>query len=117
MKKETEIKIQNLNEHKYRSTLVFMRCVLNPDSIRQFEIQDSNFENITGEDELIKYSQLKLKEYYSNSLLYAPDEVLISIKKFIENPIEENFFKSALAMRKDLWNKSTKRNIEDWKID
>ena len=112
-KKETEIKIQNLNENKYRSILVFMRCVLNPNSIKQFDIHDPNFQNIKEEAEMNEYSNQKLKEFYYNSLLYASDQVLVSIKNFIENPSEENFFKSAFAMRKDLWNRSSKSNIED----
>jgi hypothetical protein len=56
-RKETEIKIQNLNENKYKSTLIFMRCVLNPDSIKQFEIHDPNFVNINGKKNLTKYSR------------------------------------------------------------
>jgi len=52
-KKETEIKIQNLNENKYRSILVFMRCVLNPNSIKQFDIHDPNFQNIKEEAEIV----------------------------------------------------------------
>ncbi len=116
-RKETEIKVQNLNENKYRSTLIFMRCVLNPKSIMQFEIHDQNFQNINKEDKVIEYSKQKLKEFYYKSLLYASDEVLLSIKKFIEKPSEETFFNSALKMRKDLWDKSSKKNLKEFKID
>ena len=44
-------------------------------------------------------------------MLYAPDSVLLSIKKFIVNPNNDNFMKTAIEMRKDLWKKKTKLKI------
>ncbi|WP_299836128.1 hypothetical protein [uncultured Tenacibaculum sp.] len=111
-RKDTYVKIQSINENKYRSTLIFMRCLLDPSSVNQFEIHDPNFKK-NNNKEIIKYSKQKLKEFYYNSLLYASDEVLIGIKNFIDEPSEENFLKSALSMRKDLWNKSSKKQIKE----
>ncbi|MFA5035394.1 MAG: hypothetical protein WC500_06420 [Candidatus Margulisiibacteriota bacterium] len=103
-KSETEAKIQSLNENKYRSTLVFMRCVLVPENLKQFDISDPNIHNLRG-DELQKYVKAKLVEYYYNSFLYASDDVLRNLKMFIETPSEDKFEETARAMRKDLWKK------------
>ncbi|MBU4373893.1 MAG: hypothetical protein KJ714_05525 [Euryarchaeota archaeon] len=43
-KRETELRIQNLNENKYRSTLIFMRCILKPENVNQFDINDPDFQ-------------------------------------------------------------------------
>jgi hypothetical protein len=115
-RKETGFKIQNINEEKYRSTLIFMRCLLNPNSIKQFEINDPNFIKLIKSDDVINYLKQKLEEFYYNSLLYASDDVLINIKNFINKPNEDNFFRTALAMRKDLWSKPLKGKIEEWRI-
>ena len=31
-RRDTELKIQQINENRYRSTLVYMRCLLKPES-------------------------------------------------------------------------------------
>jgi len=107
-KRETESRIQSLNENKYRSTLIFMRCVLSPGNVNQFRINDPNIQKLKNREEVEEYVKEKLIEFYYNSVLYASDEVLISIKGFIEEPNETNFMKTAIAMRKDLWGKKTK---------
>ena len=116
-RRETVMRVQNINEGKYRSTLIFMRCLLNPSSINQFEINDPNHKSITEEEELVRYFKQKLEEFYYNSLLYASDDVLKNIKRFINSPNEENFFRTALAMRRDLWNKPVKGRADEWKIN
>jgi len=106
-KREIELKIQGLNENKYRSTLVFMRCILKPENINQFNIDDPSMQRLKGK-EVENYARAKLIEYYYNSILYASDDVLSMLKEFINNPSESNFFEVAIAMRKDLWKKGTK---------
>ncbi len=49
-------------------------------------------------------------------MLYAKDNVLISLKNFVENPGDKNYIKTALEMRKDLYGSKTKINLEDIKI-
>ncbi len=111
-KNETDLKIQNLNENKYRSTLVFMRCILKPENIGQFDIPDPNIHNLKNCEDVKTYTKQKLIEFYYNSFLYASDDVLTKLKEFIENPTEINFAETAISMRKDLWKKGTKVNIE-----
>ena len=105
--KETDLKLQELNENKYRSILIYMRCALHPEHHNQFTTNDPVFQKLTAKHKVKKYSLLHVREFYYNSLLYASDEVLIKLKQFIETPTETNFMQTALAMRKDLWKKRT----------
>src|SRR3989338_403557 len=102
-KRETESKIQNINERSYRSTLVFMRCFLKPENLSQFTIEDTNMTKLKNTKEIREYAKAKLMEFYYVGVLYAPDDVLIKIRQFIKNPSETNFVKTAIAMRRDLW--------------
>jgi len=102
--------VRTLNEDKYRSVLIFMRCILDPSVVNQFGFSnkdEDNLNRIKGDTEkIIAYAKLKLKEYYYHSFLYASDNVINEIENFMKAPSEDNFIKVANAMRKDLWNKS-----------
>ena len=119
-KKELELKNQKIKEEKYRSILGFMRCVINPDSlkdhmitedaVRAFKLPQKTIYELKGEELKKRLIQL-IEGSYFHSMLYAPDSVLLSIKKFIVNPNNDNFMKTAIEMRKDLWKKKTKLKI------
>lgn len=105
---ETELKIQEINEQRYRSTLVWMRCLLSPKSIAHFQFENpvqmnqilSSFKN---ESDVKSYARSKIIEYYYNGVLYAPDKVVLKIKSFIQKPSEIAYTEVAIAMREDLW--------------
>ena len=107
--------VRSLNEDKYRSVLVFMRCILNPSSVNHFGFsnKDEIYLNSIKNDakKVIAYAKLKLKEYYYHSFLYASDDVINEIENFIKAPSEDNFINVANVMRKDLWNKSKVETI------
>ena len=104
--------MQSLNLGHYTSTLVFMRVVMQPENVSQFHIEDPNFQKLKNTNEVKEYAKQKMVEFYYASLLDAPDEVLTVMKEFMENPTETNFMKTATAMRKDLWKKKTKANLD-----
>lgn len=56
---------------------------------------------------------LELKTEWHNMILFASDEVLVATHNFIEKPTPENFKKSALAMRKDLWEGKLSSKVEE----
>jgi len=114
--RETDTKIQNLNVGKYQSDLVFMRCVLKPENVAQFHINDPNIEKLKTTKDVQEYAQEKLCECYYSSLLYSSDEVLVNLKEFVENPTEANFTNTALSMRKDLWGKRTHLTPDDFSL-
>jgi len=111
-KRETESRIQTLNEDKYRSDLVVMRCILNPGNLNHYSIKDPNVYKLKSDNEVKEYEKKALTEIYYNSLLYASDDVLKNMKKFMENPTETNFMETAISMRKDLWKKGTKVDLK-----
>lgn len=115
-KRETDLRIQDLNEGKYRSTLIFMRCVLKPENVNQFHIEDPHIPRSKNE-KIKKYVLDKLTEFYYNSLLYASDDVLRKFRQFINEPSEYNFMETAIAMRKDLWGKRTKIDLKQISLD
>lgn len=111
-KRETELRIQSLNENKYRSTLVFMRCVLKPENISQFNIEDPNMQHLKNKEDIKKYAFAKLTEFYYNSILYASDDVLRKFKNFMNEPSETGFMETAIAMRRNLWKKGTRIELK-----
>lgn len=110
-KKEIELSFNKLMEDKYRSLLVFMTCALDIEKRRYFTLNEQ-VPNKTSQDYLNQ-----IKEYYYHSVLYSPEEVILSLKKFIKTPNKENYIKTATAMRKELWNKGTKLKFEDIILD
>jgi hypothetical protein len=112
-KRDIDIQIQTLNENKYRSTLVFMRCILKPTNFQQFDLSDPNFPSKASFKVIKNYSMNKVLEFYYNSTLYASDDVLKAEREFLNTPTVSNFFKTALAMRRDLWKKKSKIEFDE----
>lgn len=48
-----------------------------------------------------------------NSLIFASDKVVRTLKNFNNNPTKENYLKTALAMRDDLWGGKTSITEKD----
>jgi len=42
-----------------------------------------------------------------NGILFASDDVIRTLAKFVQNPNHSSYVKVAIAMRKDLWGKKT----------
>ncbi|EKE21893.1 MAG: hypothetical protein ACD_7C00096G0010 [uncultured bacterium] len=110
-KKDLTIKLNQINEDKYRTILIHMSCSLDYENRKYFSIQ-KDFETSSKD-----YYLNCVKEYYYQSILYSPDFVLIELKKFIKNPNKENFICTARAMRRDLWGKKTKLKLEELFIE
>jgi hypothetical protein len=85
---------------------------MHPENVGQFHVEDPNLVKLTDTGDVKDYAKQKMIEFYYSSLLYAPDEVLTAMKEFMRNPTETSFMQSAIAMRKDLWKKKTKANLE-----
>lgn len=110
-KNQININLNKIMEDKYKSLLIFMSCSLDIKKKRYFTLNEQ-IPNKTSEDYMNQ-----IKEYYYHSLLYSPDSVIKALKNFILNPCKENFIKTAIEMRKDLWNKGTNLTIPDIEID
>jgi len=111
-RKELDFKLNELNENKFRSILIFMSILLRPENRKHFIVDDKYIQDLSEKD-LKKHCMIKLEEYYYHSMLYASDNVIKSIKRFIQNPNRENYVKVAKYMRVDLWNKKSKLSFSD----
>lgn len=106
-KKDLRIKLNQINEEKYRTILIHMSCGLDYDNRKFFSIKEDYIWND-------KYYYLNcVREYYYQSLLYSPDFVITELKKFVENPSQELFVSVAKSMRKDLWSQNTKLDTDE----
>lgn len=113
-KRETELRIQNENKGRYVSMLIWMRLVLSPKMVDHFNVgrEDPVLSKITNAHEIVYFARQRLNEFYYSSVLFSPDYVLAALKEFLDNPTEIAFVKTAIAMRKDLWKKKTKSDME-----
>ncbi|MFH0834321.1 MAG: hypothetical protein V2A63_02945 [Patescibacteria group bacterium] len=110
-KKEAEIQLNRIKEEKYRSLLIFMTCSMDFEKRKYFSLSEQ-VEMSNSEDYLNK-----IKEYFYHNVLFASDEVILAIKGFIHSPDQENFVKTAKAMRRDLWGTKTKLTMQDLLVD
>lgn len=94
---------------RYRSTLVYMQVFLHPEDIQHLPVDVlQTFDIKTRED--VKST---LQAEYSHMALFAPDYILHAVKRFIENPSEESYWKSLLEIRRALWAKKTSLEWKD----
>ena len=116
-KSSVETKVQEIKEERYRSTLVYMRCYLEPENIRQFQMNDPVISNLKDKNEMRKHFQKKVIEFYYNSILFSSDDVLKKMRLFITNQSETHFLETAVAMRRDLWGNKTKLGVVDLSLE
>ena len=115
IQKEKRLQNQKLKEDWYSNLIKYMRSYLSPESVSRgyFHFADKSVVNLSGE--LLKTRLMEnIKEIYYEILLYASDDVILSIKSFIKNPSEQSWLDTIISMRKDLWNKTKLKinNIE-----
>jgi len=108
-KKELEFRRLEQKEKRYRSCLLYMDVFFEPKNIKYLSSRQSDIDNA---QEVIEC----LKAEYHEMLVYASKDVILSVKAFIENPNRENFLKTVLNMRQDLWVKKNDLSIEDVSI-
>jgi len=102
-KKEREFKVLEQKEKRYKSCLLYMDASFEPKNIKYLS---SRTPDIDDTKDILEY----LKMEYHEMILYASKDVIFSVKRFIENPVRDNFLKTILTMRQDL---SAKRNDLD----
>lgn len=89
-------------ENRYRSILIFMQVVLDPENQQHVETAFTcpNNDSSSIKKYFIKELSLNLDFCY----LFASKNVIKQLEEFIQEPNPDNFKKVALAMRADLWN-------------
>ena len=107
--KELQFKVLENKERRYKSCLLYMDVYFEPRNIKYLSSRQSD---IHSESDVIEY----LKAEYHEMMLYASKSVVLSVKKFIENPDRNSFLETVLAMRKDLWLKKYDLTISEIKL-
>lgn len=95
--KELEFTQFEQREKRYKSAILFMECYLFPEKIHW--MQYHGISQVRNANDIRDY----LVAEFQQMAFFASKSVLASVKKFIEKPTEENFLKSLMEMRKDLW--------------
>lgn len=102
--KKKEVKSQT--QHEFKNTR-YKAIILLANAMLDFE---------KHKPELHKHNRLfeskeqlldELKTERNNMILFASDNVILSLNKFISDPGEGNFYTLAIAMRKDLYGLNT----------
>ncbi|UPK72853.1 hypothetical protein [Chitinophaga filiformis] len=103
--KAKELQRQKQNDFKevrYKAVILLMHGMLDFEKSRpEFEKHGRQFNTITDLLEEIKIER-------NNMILYASDKVILAITEFINQSTEENYFRVAFAMRKDLYGLNTR---------
>ncbi len=110
---ELKFKLKTINEEKYRTILIYMSIVINPQNKAHFILNDNILYGLKNDTDIRDYALSKLNEYYYQSLLYASDDVMLTFKTFLAECSRENYILTAQKMRQDLWNNKTNLTIED----
>ena len=109
-RKELEFARLEQKEKRYKSCLLYMDVYFTPQNIKYLS---SRQPDINSAQDVIEY----LKAEYHEMLLYASKEVILSVKSFISNPTQDNFLKTILSMRRDLWIRKTDLDIDSIRIN
>lgn len=110
-RRDIEMNRKKIIGDNYKSLLIFMACALDIEKRRYFSLNEQ-VPNETVEDYIHQ-----LKEYYYHTVLYSSDNVIISLKNFIENPSKEMYIKVAKEMRVELWGKDTSLDFQSITIN
>lgn len=109
-KKELEFRRLEQKEKRYKSCLLYMDVFFEPKNIKYLSSRQPDIDNA---HDVIEY----LKAEYHEMLLYASKDVILSVRAFIETPNRENFLKTVLSMRQDLWVKKKNLDLNEIGID
>jgi|SRR5208337_4069100 len=115
-KSQIELEIRQSNILRYHTISLLMRCVINPEKTQSISFAGWKIPDNKTKEEIQELAAEKLLEFYYNSFLFASDDVLASLKNFIQNPDERKFTETAVAMRKELWKISKNRDIESYAL-
>ena len=109
-KKELEFKLLEQKERRYNSCLLYMDAYFEPKNIKYLSSRQPDIDNA---HDIIEY----LKMEYHEMMLYASNEVVLSVKEFIKSPNYENFLKTVLCMRRDLWVNKNDLQIDEIELN
>lgn len=109
-KKEREFKVLEQKEKRYKSCLLYMDAFFEPKNIKYLS---SRQPDIDSAQDIIEY----LKMEYHEMMLYAAKDVILSVKRFIQDPVYDSFLQTVLTMRQDLSRKQNEFDLDEIRLD
>lgn len=106
-RKRIKLNEQQLKESRYKNILAKMCSYLNAEYSDYIRWEGPKPANLKKE--------LELEWFYS--LVFASDDFVKGLKEFIQKPNNATYAKTVIAMRKDLWNRKTKLDVETFSLD
>ena len=104
-KKEAQLHKQEFKEERYKCVILLMHAALDFDKHALLLRQDRP--DLSSHEALID----ELQTEWHNMILFSSEDVLVAVHRFILSPSVENFRKSAIAMRADLWGGKVSEHI------
>jgi hypothetical protein len=113
-RRRTQTQLAEFEERvsRFRSVLIYMQVLLYPDQIDHLPVDVLQTYNLKTKKDI----QDTLFAEYSRMVLFAPDEVLQTVKSFMINPSSASYWKTLTEMRKALWGKKTQLTSDELKI-
>jgi hypothetical protein len=100
-KKQVKEKEHELKSRRYKTILILMLTKLYlKNGLRHIAEFRNDLKNVPDVEKKIETELL-------NSVLFANDEVIKSLDSFVQEPSRDTYIKTAIAMRKNLWNRKT----------
>ncbi|MGV8135066.1 MAG: hypothetical protein AB2L20_07620 [Mangrovibacterium sp.] len=100
-------KQREFKETRYKALIMLMLAMLD------FEKSLPNLKKHGRDFASVEELSDEIKTERNNMILFASDEVINSLKRFLLNPTAQTFYEAAVQMRKDLYNLKTKLNTDD----
>ncbi|KXK09312.1 MAG: hypothetical protein UZ20_WS6002000620 [candidate division WS6 bacterium OLB21] len=94
-------------QKRYLAIMILMFAFLDPK--KQLKKLSSHRPDINNLQDL--KNELELETL--NSLIFANDSVVKALNEFTKNPTKQNYIKTVVSMRRDLWGGKTKVTLED----
>ena len=105
-RKQIKFSEQEEKEKRYKAMVLHMKCLLKPDDLKYMKLQRPDLENMAD-------VKNEVETGWYNFLLFASDDVIRALKKFVQKPDDLTYAETVIAMRKDLWNKKTSLRPEE----
>jgi len=106
-RKNVSEKHHEMKDKRYKCIILLMQASLDFDKYKSI-LHSQGYGYLSSESDLVDL----LNDEYVNSFLFASDEFIHCMSKFIRSRTHENLVKSALSMRKDLYGVKTKLTLE-----
>jgi hypothetical protein len=103
-------KRQEFKEVRYKAVILLMSSALDFEKNKPM-LHLHGRANLNTIEDLME----EIDTEWKNMILYANDDVMKTMREFVHSPTLENFWKTTLEMRKDLYGIKTKLQTFDFK--